>query len=68
MATRHSITRFERSQRGDSRIIRDGLSGRTIYFPPDFLAQHDQRPGQLVEVLTLALSAYLADEKGGASC
>lgn len=49
-----------------SRFIRDGLEGRTIFLPRGFLDRFDTKPGQLVETLTLALSAYLAQEWGAA--
>ncbi len=65
MATAYSTRPAGLNSRGESQFVRKGLEGRTIYFPPEFLAQHDQRPGQLVEVLSLALSRFMADEKGG---
>lgn len=43
--------------------IRNGLTARTIYFPTGFLERIETRPGALVELLTLALTAYT---KGGA--
>lgn len=37
---------------------------RTIWFPTGFLQRIEKRPGALIEVLTLALSAYLAQQGG----
>ena len=42
--------------------IRLGLVPRVVYFPEAFLARIETRPGALVELLTIALSAHL---KGG---
>lgn len=54
----------EGPRRRESRpFVRHGLQARTIYFPAGVLAQIDTRPGQLVEVLTLALSQFLVDGK-----
>ena len=43
--------------------IRSGLVPRVIYFPEGFLARIEDRPGALVELLTIALNSHL---KGGA--
>jgi hypothetical protein len=47
------------------KFVRSGLAARVIYFPESFLKRYDQRPGQLLETLTLALSRFVADENQG---
>ncbi len=44
--------------------IRAGLVPRVIYFPEGWLARIEDKPGALVEVITMALAAY--QTKGGA--
>ncbi len=47
--------------------VRSGLEARVVHFPKSFLERYDQRPGQLIEVLTIALSQFLAQERQRAS-
>lgn len=42
-----------------SPYVRDGLQPRVIYFPPSIIEEHDREPGQLIELVTLAIASYL---------
>lgn len=65
MAARILSQRDPLSRRPKPSFVREGLSPRTIFFPDGLLSRIDSRPGQLVEVLTDALTRFLSDEKGG---
>ena len=52
---------------GGERMWAPKLEARVVHFPKSFLERYDQRPGQLIEVLTIALSQFLAQERQRAS-
>ncbi len=53
---RGSLTKLETPPRP---YVRDGLQPRVIYFPPGIIEEHDREPGQLIELVTLAISKFL---------
>ncbi len=54
---RWAITDLEPAPR--HRFIRDNLEPRIILFPPGIIEEHDRKPGQLIDLVTLALSKLL---------